>query len=455
MSVILKIKNEIDSFSKWFKILLVILFGIYLSFWIFTIHLSNIQKTSQIGPVLPVLAEDSEGYARLAQSIISGNGFSQNGRTETLRTPGYPFFVALIKTIGQSYFVVTFFQILLVFISSLIIRRIGIIFSSKKVGELASFLFLINPVTLALSLVILTDTLFLFLFILGFYLTISISDDKFIPKLIAVSTIFSMAIYMRMGLFGFPLLIIPILATNLTSKNKIKSMAILAVILLFATLPWFVRNYIQTGVFGFTSFKAVNLAWVTPRFLANTNHSDLGLEEKRFGEVVGIPESNWQDIRFSDHISSVAEKIILEKPFSYLKFHLITSIAFLFPSSLDFALTIYHSAIHYKVPFRLGSINALASGDFKAFFEGIMRVWWKVLERLCWFLLYIVALFGIWDNRKRLITWAFVFVIAYFLLLAGPASGPRYTFQAFPFIFILSISGVVYLWHKFLKKHEV
>lgn len=449
MSILSKIRQEVGELSRWFKIILILLFAVYISFWFFTIGLHDVQKVRQIEPVLPIIPEDSEEYDALSQSIISGKGFSRNGNIETLRTPGYPIFVSFFKIVGGSYFAVTLAQIFLVFLSAFFIRKIGVFFASKRVGEISSLLFLINPVTLTLSLVLLTDVLFLFLFVAGIYLAISIKNENVLSRIIMASVVFSLAIYIRMGLFILPIIALPILASSVSVKNKIKSVSFLALILVLAVSPWILRNYVSTGVASFSSFKAVNLAWTVPRFVSSLDGTDINQEILNFERIVGVPETGFRDIRLSAKISSAAEKIILERPFSYLKYHIITSIPFLFPSSVLFSRDLYYATIHVKPPFKEGAINLLASGDFSAFFEGIMSVWWKVLERLCWLLVYAVALFGMWKNRKNLLAWSFVFIIGYLMLLAGPAAGPRLSFQAWPFIFILFASGLNYLLGRF------
>lgn len=453
MPILSKIKGETEDFSGWFKVALIVLFVAYVSFWFFTINLHYVQREKQIEPVLPIVAEDSEEYDQLSRSLISGNGFSRNGNIETLRTPGYPMFVSFFKVIGKSYFVVTLAQIFLVFVSAFIIRKIGIFFASKKVGEISALLFLVNPVTLTLSLVILADTLFLFLFILGFYLAVSLKNERILFRTFIMSIVFSLLIYIRMGLFALPLISLPILASSISVKNKIKSILLTTLILTVAVSPWVLRNYILTGVAGFSSFRAVNIAWVIPKFVSSLNGTDLGQESLNFEKVIGVTELGYRDIRLSDKINSAAGKIILDRPFAYVKYHIITSIPFLFPSSILFARDVYNSTLHIKPPFKEGIINLLAAGDFKSFYNGISGVWWKFAERILWFLVYIIAAFGIWNNRKKLITWAFVFTIGYLMLLAGPAAGPRLSFQAWPFIFILFTSGVAYLSEKFKPRN--
>jgi hypothetical protein len=155
-------------------------------------------------------------------------------------------------------------------------------------------------------------------------------------------------------------------------------------------------------------------------------------------------------------IGQEAQRIIMAEPFSYLKYHIVSSLPFLFPSTISFATDTYNSAIHNQTgSSQLGAINSLTSGKWGDFLNGIMHSWWKVLERLCWLAAYIISLFAVWEYRKKITPWILLFVIGYLMLLAGPASGPRYSFQAFPFMFILFAWGGVCLFNKIKKTGKI
>ncbi len=469
MNLFFKLRQEAKDFSPWFKAAVAFLALVYLGFWFFTIHLSFIEKERGFEPVLPAASKDSHEYVLFAESLLSGNGLSMNGRIETLRTPGYPVFVALIKTVGRSYFAVTLIQIILVFASALIIRRIGILFSSTRVGEIAAILLLINPVTITLSLLILTDTLFLFLFVLGFYLAASMGREnksgRNFLRVCVISALFISAIYVRgMGLFALPVFIAPFLAGGFHFKVKMKSIGIMLILIAVCVSPWMVRNYVRTGVISFNSFESVNMSWVIPKFLSVMNGTEEDAEALAFQRATGVPAEAWQDfgwhdIRYSKQISRVGRKIILEHPFSYLKFHIITSVPFLFPSSILFARDAYDGALQINRPFKYGSINALSRGDFGAFYRGIKEDWWKLVERLGWLAGLLLGLLSIWKKRRDPLASVFLFIPAYLMLLSGPAAGPRLSFQAWPFMFILFVSGGLYLVeilkNFFRKKKEI
>lgn len=452
----LKIKKEIESFSPWFRIFIVLMLVVYGVLWIYTINLSQDQKVRGFDPILPAAPKDSIEYVLLSQSLIRGDGLSSNGRIETLRVPGYPLFVGILEVIGRSYFFVTLIQILLVFFTALILRRIGIIFSGNRVGEISATLLLINPVTMTLSLLILTDVLFIFLFTLGFYLAITINDEKSFQKVFIVSLIFICAVYVRgMGLFALPIFMLPVLVTKLKFKLQVKLLSVMVLMIVLSVVPWITRNYIQTGIASFNSFEAENLTFAIPKFLSSVNGTTEQDEITAFLKVANVPDKVWEEyggrnIVYSKQISRAGEKIILDRPFSYIKFHTISSIPFLFPSSVLFMRDAYDSAIGVKREFKYGAINALVSGDFVLFYKSIKEVWWKFSERVLWLLSYFIALFGIWKNRRSRLLWVFIFICAYLMVLSGPAAGPRLSFQAWPYMFLLFAEGGVYLYQKFL-----
>ena len=99
-----KLKNEIENFSHWFKIAFWALFFVYLGSWVFSIYLSNIQTQANLKPVLPIMAKDSEEYQGLIESLINDHRFFLGGKINTVRAPGYHFFAAVFKTLGNSYF---------------------------------------------------------------------------------------------------------------------------------------------------------------------------------------------------------------------------------------------------------------------------------------------------------------------------------------------------------------
>ncbi|MEK7642716.1 MAG: hypothetical protein AAB392_02880, partial [Patescibacteria group bacterium] len=178
----------------------------------------------------------------------------------------------------------------------------------KKVGEIAASMLLLNPITLVLSLVILTDILFLFVFMYGFYLAAT-SNVRSIKRIIWASILFAIAIYIRpMGAFALPIFATPFLLSEMDIKNKIKALFIMVATIFLLMVPWMVRNYKLTGVFDFTSFKSINLVdYAVPIYLSNINKTTVSQEKVKIENKLGITRDKWRDIRYSKEISSAMQ----------------------------------------------------------------------------------------------------------------------------------------------------
>lgn len=436
------LKKEIKDFSPLFTRALLIVTVVYVSCWFFTIHIHALQQAQRITPMLPVIDEDSLEYAALSESLLQGRGFSQAGQLETLRTPGYPAFMIFIETIWKSHFAVTLVQILIVLISAVLIRRIGIVFASRSSGEAAAILFLLTPATLALTLLIYSDILFLCLFVTGFYVALQLKEEGLLRQVLVVLLLFACAIYVRpIGLLAVPIFVAPIAVSRLRNTSKVRVATVLLVGIFISLAPWMARNYAHTGVFSYTSIQASSILWATARFLADADHLPLDTAYKTLEDMAGTPESTWRDIRLSEKLNAVAKEVILERPVAYTTWHMTSSLSFLFPSTLSFMFDTYNTSLNQAPPFRQGAIRALTAGNFKAFYDGVSQTWWKLLERFAWLVVCGVAIITVWHRRNDPLAWALAFVIGYFMLLAGPAAGPRYSLQAWPFLFILFSAG--------------
>ena len=443
--------------EKWFKISFTILAFLYVCAWIFTMQMSAVQGGLGYTPQIPVVPSDSQEYSALSESLVRGNGFTLGEGPETYRVPGYPAFVAAIRYMsGGSYFAVTFVQIILVLITALVVRNIGSAYASSTVGGIAALLLLLNPTVITLSLTIMTDILFLFLFLLGFYAASVLFERRPVFAVVIASIAFSACLYERaMGLFALPIFLAPFLIASAPWRKKLIAMAVVILIMLLSLLPWMQRNYVQTGVFSFTSFTAINLAqYSVPMYWAWQNGTTVETEIRNLADKMNLPHESWRDISHSAEINRFATRALLERPFSYLFYHLTLSLPFLFSSSIEYMSFTYKNAMHIAMENRLGGINLLVGGDFNGFVSAVTSEWWKVAERVAWFLLYALAFVGLAVGRKKTATWIFVFVIAYLMFLAGPAANARYAIQTQPFIFILSACGLLYSLHRLREKRS-
>ena len=117
------------------------------------------------------LTNDTESYNSTALAWLQTGSFSYSldhlDIPETLRTPGYPFFLGIIyKVFGEGYSSVVLIQIFLSLLSTYVIYLIGTIIFNKKIGLFTALIFSLDPVTISMNYKILSETLFLFFLIL-------------------------------------------------------------------------------------------------------------------------------------------------------------------------------------------------------------------------------------------------------------------------------------------------
>lgn len=169
-------------------------------------------------------------------------------------TPGYPLFLSLIyKIVGNGQEIgimaVKLVQAILSTLSVLIIYLIGKRIKSPVVGIIAAMLASIYPTFLVVSAYHLTETLYLFVFLL--YLYIQIISNQKNSKLLNFITgiIFGAAVLVRPTIF--PLFVVVYLFEFLINKNKkaLKNMLFFMMGLVLIMLPWWIRNIVTMGEF--------------------------------------------------------------------------------------------------------------------------------------------------------------------------------------------------------------
>ena len=113
------------------------------------------------------LTNDTESYNSTALAWLQTGSFSYSldhlDIPETLRTPGYPFFLGIIyKVFGEGYSSVVLIQIFLSLLSTYVIYLIGTIIFNKKIGLFTALIFSLDPVTISMNYKILSNTFLIF-----------------------------------------------------------------------------------------------------------------------------------------------------------------------------------------------------------------------------------------------------------------------------------------------------
>ncbi|MGV8141863.1 MAG: ArnT family glycosyltransferase [Candidatus Woesearchaeota archaeon] len=212
---------------------------------------------------------DAKDYDALGKSIGEGKGFNiegiQNSPYLGIRPPGYPLFLgAIYYLFGYSHFPVYAMQILLdMLVVVMMYLLMGKIFPDKNYKYLAALAWSVNPMSAYYSLSILSENLYIFLFMLSIYIFyVKIYLERKTGFIILLSLIMGYASLVKSFLIHiYILMMIFILYLYFTGygKNDIFNdkgryaknykkffMIILSSIFLFAILSsaFMIRNYV-------------------------------------------------------------------------------------------------------------------------------------------------------------------------------------------------------------------
>jgi len=229
------------------KLLLVFLlaFCVRLVFWIFIINHPE-----------RAFDNDSRGYLQLAETLLESHTFPS-----ILRTPVYPFFIASVYFVfGKLPQAVLVFQYLLDSVTSVIVLLLFLrIFQDTKWALLAGFLYAINPFAVFYSNMILTETLFTFIFAVASYWIFAFSCDK--RKLVLSSLMLGIGALCRpISLYGV-FLFMPFLlfAGRTVWRDKLISCLMFFLVYFMILVPWCARNYQYYGQWTISTADKYNI----------------------------------------------------------------------------------------------------------------------------------------------------------------------------------------------------
>jgi 4-amino-4-deoxy-L-arabinose transferase-like glycosyltransferase len=393
--------------------------------------------------------EDSS-YHQLAVSLLSKASFED---FDGFRTPGYPIFVALIYGISaKSVPLVLLMQIFLNLISLLLVYRIALIIFSQKIALLSAFLFAIDIHQAYFAVMLSTETLFVFLFLVSVYfLSKSLKGNNLL--LISLSALFlGIATLVRPISFLFPLVaVISILVINNKSELKIKTKLVYSllfcIVFIAAISPWLYYNYSRYGEAKISSIIGYNLLFYNVAYT----------EVYKTGKSIDQVTKNFYDLAVEQGVNATDKNLFKDsKVYSniakeYIKNNLILYSERNFMGILNMYTGIgsrgiagvFHLKPSYDFNCRFGE------GQFKEIIDFFQKrtkgeIWLLFCYGSYLLINYFFALFGIFIliKRNEKSVFLLILIILYFSILVGIVGESRYRLPIMPYINILCAVGL-------------
>lgn len=381
------------------------------------------------------LTGDAKGYLLLAQNIFTNHVFSFSTQVpfapESFRTPGYPFFLALLHAFFGNWMNVLFVQAAIVSVAPALLYLLF-----KPYHERAAFwgslVFAIEPTRLFLSSSFLSDAVYGCLFLLSLVLLEKgIRESRVFFIALSGLTLGASILVRPIGIF-LPLIYIGyLLLCGRFSKQSIVGAIALGATCIAIIFPWMVRNHADFNSWNISSVGNANLMiYNAPTFLLY--HPDVrgqAILNTFQQEQSALPRNDALSLSRSNVFTNTFLDIIHGHEASYGVFHLVKTIPFFVTDGLRDIVRLFNVDVGTMPNISTALLRGNIDLVFQYLRSGGLAVALLVLGSGFWIVTTLLYIYAVGDVLwKRLYTFAFILAIfvLYFALLTGPVSNARY-----------------------------
>lgn len=405
---------------------------------------------------------DTASYMGPAMSLLQDGTYSTSpgsGIPALVRVPGYSAYLAILLYLSNNslLFCVIFSCLLGAFICVPVFYAADYI-GGWKLGTIASLLFALNITAIALSPMLLSDTLFAFITAVQLYFFIRFYYSRIFFYLLIVAALAALGALVRpLNQFWILPCIFLICVGHLSLRKKIA--AFICTILIFGVIlgPWIIRNKISGGgwrldaISGEVLFHngAVLLSKINGK---NQNENRTALYtsvEEEFKNNPGLYKDEDSRIKYKE---TRFFELVKGAPITYFTLHLRPYTLFPDAPSLlqNIGVTTGERGT-FDILSKQGILPAV-----KHYFDG--KYWALFLLTpllLIVFITYLAAMLYIIRaiyKKDWFVILSFLAFIEFYLFVPGPVNMPRYQLPALPLLCIFAAAAIILI-KKHLEEH--
>ncbi|MCL1791893.1 MAG: glycosyltransferase family 39 protein [Peptococcaceae bacterium] len=251
--LIKQVMGKLERIDKW----VVIVLGLFLVLQVAAVLIYGDEY--YLGDLTQMNDNDDVKYVRSARILLEeGKLFYQDGDIASgiptvFIMPGFPVFLAMfLKVFGLSggLLAIRFVQGLLQVGVMLLLYRLGRKYFHVWAARLALVLYLLYIPNLSVSLLILTETLFTFLFVLLITLCFEAVASKKMGFYVGGGIVLGLAALIRPTILLFPVVIVLMwILKKYSVKEMLNRGLVVGCILIAMLAPWWIRNGVEFGRF--------------------------------------------------------------------------------------------------------------------------------------------------------------------------------------------------------------
>ncbi len=368
------------------------------------------------------------------------------------RTPGYSAFMAPFYAVFESFYPVLFAQILLVFLTTIIVFKMARRVLSERAALWVSLAYIVLPTTLLSAATIMNETLFTLVFLLALYVLLFSETGSLYGRFALTGFLLALGAYIKpAGLyilfFLIPAYFVFYLPWKSISRRHIFATLILVLTFAATLFPWSLRNHTVLNSWEFASTSAFQLFRHNATQFYEAYH-DIPNIEARYAlqDRAGLPRGAVPlDTTYSAVMKKVALEVIFEHPFSYAVFHVSTFIPFFASSGLiDYERYIYVMVPEFDPAEEPSLLQAIHPLSIPLLLVVLKNHGWTLLENFAWAFAFLLVLLGLWQGKDVRLARMLFAIMLYFAVVTGPIAHARYRAPVEPFILIGAVAAAAY-----------
>jgi 4-amino-4-deoxy-L-arabinose transferase-like glycosyltransferase len=425
---------------------------------------------------LPHWNIDALGYHQLAVNLVTLGRFSLNTEPpflpDSIRTPGYPLFLAAVYALGGSPRTALLIQATLDALTTLLVadmtRRLT---ASRAAALLAGLLYAFLPLAWRYAAELYVEGFLTFWLALAFWLALRVSRDEVGHPLVGglvLGLVAGISVLVKPNVLPLPLL----LGGVLVARKRFRPAAVFAAVVLVVLAPWVIRN---VQVFGRPMLSAAfseNLARVSgPATLAQAGGESVtpwtpqweawyyqlvSEAAQTHPELFATPPQALtpaQALARQSAVSDAALEVIRAHPLAFLRSHLVGAVKGWLPQEQrfwygwatgnDWERTFPDGILHRLRTAGLAGTPPLALGLFLLFL-----VWSAVRVGTA-----AIGLLWLFPRERAFVLAAALFIL-YATLLPGPIAYDRFHMPIMPLLHVFMAAGCLWLARKWTSRRD-
>ena len=407
---------------------------------------------------------DTTSYLEPGRNLLLHGRFVADGVPDLLRTPGYSLFLAITSLAGLPAAAVV--NVILSAFSVILVWRLGrTAFGDERIALGAAWIFAFEPLSVANSVVLLSDTLFLALFLLSLERLATFLRGHRLPVLAATGLWLAAATFVRPVTYYLPVVLAVGLFLVLAHVTCLRWKA--PAVLLISVLPWLaawqMRNWVETRYGGFSSAEEINLYFLAAvNVTSQVEHRDFYDVRKELGYVdfannsgqsylyppylaVHPEQAGWSQGQRLAFMHSEAVRVIRAHYGVYLRSCIKSLLQPVFYLGAGFS---FDRPLYPEDPSHATGFAGAGPAHWGALLAKANP--WVVAQKVAFTVvllgLYLFAARGVFrGGLHKACLWLLLGTSLYFLVvtgaMGGPGGGARYRLPVMPAVCILAAAG--------------